>query len=561
MLSKVPEITVYFWIIKILCTTVGETFADYLNSNLGFGINNTIYFMGALLIVALVAQFAVRRYVAPIYWVAVVLISVFGTLITDKLTDDVGVALQVTTVVFAIVLIAVFALWYFVERTLSIHSILTVRREAFYWLAILFTFALGTAAGDLVAEQFNIGYLNSVILFGGIIALIAIAHFGLRANPVVAFWAAYVITRPLGASIGDYLSQDTVDGGLGLGTTVTSLIFLTAILVMVIYLVVTRSDEPGHVGAAPPGRPQDLEELKRFGWIAIAVTVAVTVGAMATASATGIAKSPSAETLAESDDAGGPSVDAPTPAPGAAASTVNVTLSEWSITTSVDTATAGAVTFNITNTGPANSHEFIILKTDLAPDALPLAKDKSLNESGAGITSPGEGGVLAPGKKQTITITMTPGKYVFVDNIVERGLVHWEKKAYATFTVQGGAAVGAATAPAAQSAPITTSVPTPTPPPPPPAVADPRLAIVGGKLGATASATMHTAPGTSCTIIYLHPAGKVSTAKGLGPKTAGTDGVVGWTWLISKGTGVGTGSVTVTCGAERASSPIVIAAT
>lgn len=562
MLNKVPEITVYFWIVKILCTTVGETFADYLNSNLGFGINNTIYFMGALLAAALVAQFATRRYIAPIYWVAVVLISVFGTLITDKLTDDVGIALQVTTAVFAVVLAAVFLVWYQVERTLSMHSIFTFRRESFYWLAILFTFALGTAAGDLVAEQFNLGYLNSVVLFAGIIAVIGIAHFGLNLDAVAAFWAAYVMTRPLGASIGDYLSQDTIDGGLGLGTTVTSLIFLTAILALVVYLMVTKSDEIGHGQGAGSWRIKRLDATGagRIGTASIAATIALTVGAMALASATGLAKTPSAATLAESEDAGGAAVadSAPTPRPGSPSTTVDVTLGEWSITTSVPTANAGAVTFNITNAGPANSHEFIILKTDIAPDALPLASDKSLKESGNGITSPGEGGVLAVGKKQRITITMTPGKYVFVDNIVERGLVHWEKKAYATFTVLGGpAASGAATAPAAVSAPIIASVPAP-PPPAPPAVADPRLTIVGGKIGSSASATMRISPGTACTIVYIHPAGKVSTAKGLGQKTAGANGVVEWTWLISSGTAVGTGSVAVTCGAERAAGPIVI---
>src|SRR5947208_386405 len=253
MLNKVPEITIYFWIIKVLCTTVGETFADYLNVDLGFG-TYTLYFVGALTVLALAVQLATRRYIAPVYWVAVVLISVFGTLITDKLTDDFGVALEITTAIFTVVLALVFFVWYSVERTLSIHTIYTFRREAFYWLAILFTFALGTAAGDLVAEKFNLGYLNSLILFAGIISVIAIAHFGLDVNAVVAFWAAYVITRPLGASIGDYLSQDTVDGGLGLGTDQTSFIFLLAILALVVYLVVTRVDETGHISenGSPP---------------------------------------------------------------------------------------------------------------------------------------------------------------------------------------------------------------------------------------------------------------------------------------------------------------------
>src|SRR3954454_6555433 len=149
MLNKVPELTLYFWIIKVLCTTVGETAADFLNDNLGLGLTKTTFVTGAVLVVALVFQFRVRRYVPGIYWLAVVLISVVGTLITDNLTDNFGVSLVTTTVVFSFVLAAVFAAWYAVEKTLSIHTIFTTRREAFYWLAVLFTFALGTAAGDL----------------------------------------------------------------------------------------------------------------------------------------------------------------------------------------------------------------------------------------------------------------------------------------------------------------------------------------------------------------------------------------------------------------------------
>ena len=150
MLNKVPEVTLYFWVIKILCTTVGETAADYLNENLGFGLTNTTYLVGALLIAALVFQFRARKYVPGIYWLAVVLISVVGTLITDNLVDNFGVALETTTIAFSIALAVTFAAWYRSEHTLSIHTIVTTRREAFYWLAILFTFALGTAAGDLV---------------------------------------------------------------------------------------------------------------------------------------------------------------------------------------------------------------------------------------------------------------------------------------------------------------------------------------------------------------------------------------------------------------------------
>ncbi len=240
--NKVPEITLYFWIIKILCTTVGETAADFLNTNLGLGLSGTSLVMGALLVVVLFFQFRAKRYVPAIYWLAVVLISVVGTLITDNLTDNFGVSLETTTVVFAVALALTFAWWYAKEKTLSIHSIFTRRREAFYWLAILFTFALGTAAGDLIAESLNVGYLLSAVIFAAAIALVALTHFRFRLNPVLAFWIAYILTRPLGASIGDYLSQAHADGGLELGTVVTSALFLFAILSTVIYLSVTKKD-------------------------------------------------------------------------------------------------------------------------------------------------------------------------------------------------------------------------------------------------------------------------------------------------------------------------------
>jgi len=242
-LNKVPEVTLYFWLIKVLCTTVGETAADYLDTNLNMGLTNTTYVMSVLLAAALVAQFTVRRYVPGVYWLVVVLISVVGTLVTDNLTDNLGVALTTTTAVFSVVLAATFAIWYAVERTLSIHSIRTPRREAFYWLTILFTFALGTASGDLVAEKMNLGYWPSALIFGGVIAAITLAHYKLRLNAVLAFWLAYILTRPLGASLGDYLSQAKADGGLGLGTVGTSALFLTAILALVVYLTVTRRDQ------------------------------------------------------------------------------------------------------------------------------------------------------------------------------------------------------------------------------------------------------------------------------------------------------------------------------
>jgi len=243
MLSKVPEVTVFFWIIKVLCTTVGETAADYLNTTLKLGLTGTTLVMGVLLAAVLVWQFRLRRYVPGVYWLAVVLVSVVGTLITDNLTDHFGVSLWTTTIVFAAALAAVFALWYRSEKTLSIHSILTTRREVFYWLAVLFTFALGTAAGDLVAERLDIGYWRSALLFAGLILLVTLAHRFLRLGGIPAFWAAYILTRPLGASIGDFMSQDKDAGGLALGTTGTSAIFMAAILAVVVYLSVTRCDQ------------------------------------------------------------------------------------------------------------------------------------------------------------------------------------------------------------------------------------------------------------------------------------------------------------------------------
>jgi uncharacterized membrane-anchored protein len=243
MLNKVPEVTLYFWVIKIMCTTVGETAADYLNTNLGFGLTKTTYVSGGLLIALLAVYLRLRRYVAPLYWLVVVVISVFGTLITDNLTDRYNVSLVTSTTIFSIALAIVFAVWYASERTLSIHTIFTTRREAFYWLAILFTFALGTAAGDLAAEKLALGYGVSALIFGGVIALITLAHYTFRLNAVLAFWLAYILTRPLGASIGDGLSQPKHAGGLGLGTTGTSYLFLACILALVAFLTVTRRDQ------------------------------------------------------------------------------------------------------------------------------------------------------------------------------------------------------------------------------------------------------------------------------------------------------------------------------
>jgi uncharacterized membrane-anchored protein len=242
LLVKVPQITFYFWIIKVLATTVGETFADFLNTKLGLGLNGTSVatFLGLALI--LFFQFKGKGYKPPVYWLAIVLISIAGTLVTDNLTDNVHVSLFTSSIIFSICLATVFVIWFMKEKTLAIHSIYTPTREAFYWLTILFTFALGTATGDLFAERFGLGYGVSLLIFAGVILVIAILWRARRLNSVFAFWAIYVLTRPLGASIGDLLSQKKVDGGIGLGTTTTSAIFLTVILALVIYLMKSKKD-------------------------------------------------------------------------------------------------------------------------------------------------------------------------------------------------------------------------------------------------------------------------------------------------------------------------------
>jgi uncharacterized membrane-anchored protein len=244
MLNKVPEVTIFFWVIKIMATTVGETAADFLNDHLGLGLTGTTLVMSVLLVGALIFQFRSRKYVPALYWTAVVLISVVGTLAADNLVDNFGVALTTTTALFSVALAATFGAWYRKERTLSIHTIFTARREAFYWAAILFTFALGTAAGDLVAEELSLGYWVSALIFGSLIAAVTVARFRFRLNAVLAFWIAYILTRPLGASIGDYLSQPPRHGGLGLGTIGTSVLFLSTILALVVYLTRTKRDAP-----------------------------------------------------------------------------------------------------------------------------------------------------------------------------------------------------------------------------------------------------------------------------------------------------------------------------
>jgi uncharacterized membrane-anchored protein len=235
MLNKVPEVTLIFWIIKIMSTTVGETGADYLAVHVGLGTTVTGLLMAGLLAAAFVIQLSMSRYVPWIYWLTVVLVSVVGTQITDFLSDKLEVSLYVSAAAFSGLLAAIFAIWYAVERTLSIHAIVTTRRELFYWAAILFTFALGTAAGDLATEALSLGFNVGVLVFAALIAAVAGAY-ALGVDPVLTFWIAYILTRPLGASLGDLLSQSREYGGLGLGTIYTSLAFLTVIIALVAWL-------------------------------------------------------------------------------------------------------------------------------------------------------------------------------------------------------------------------------------------------------------------------------------------------------------------------------------
>ena len=236
MLNKVPQVTLIFWIIKILATTVGETVADYLATTLNLGLTGTSLVMGAILIMVLIIQIRLSKYIPSIYWIAVVLLSVVGTLISDNLVDNLGVSLTTTSIIFAVALSVVFIAWYQSEHTLSVHDIATTKRELFYWATILFTFSLGTSAGDLISESSGLGYGYATLLFVGIISLVYVAYHFFKLNTILSFWIAYIFTRPLGASLGDLLSQAKADGGLGFGTTITSIVFLLTILILVIYI-------------------------------------------------------------------------------------------------------------------------------------------------------------------------------------------------------------------------------------------------------------------------------------------------------------------------------------
>jgi len=303
-LTKVPAITATFWVIKVLSTTIGETFADYLTVNVGLGPLVTDALMAAVLTTALVIQFRTRAYTPWIYWLCVVLVSIVGTQITDFFTDTLGVSLYLSTAVFAVVLAVVFVVWHRQEHTLAITSIDTPRREAFYWGAILTTFALGTAAGDLATEALSLGFRNGVLIFGGLILATWIAY-KIGFGQVLTFWIAYVLTRPLGASMGDLLTQDKQFGGLALGASATSILFFAVIIVLVAreQLLVNRHGVAVKGSGPAGGRRSD------YAWAGagIAVVAAVGLGLSATQST--------------SSDSGGSLtvVDPGAPAPGQSA--------------------------------------------------------------------------------------------------------------------------------------------------------------------------------------------------------------------------------------------------
>jgi len=252
-LTKVPEITIFFWVTKILTTAMGEATSDFMNSALGPAIAVPLMLIG--LVIALKLQFKKPSYNAWNYWLVVVMVAVFGTSAADALHVGFGIPYTISTSFYLVVLTVVFIAWYRSEKTLSIHSIYTRRREQYYWATVLATFALGTAAGDMTATSFHIGYLASGIMFASIIALPAVAHRWLGLNSILAFWFAYIITRPLGASFADWLDATRHLGGLNLGQGPVALGFAVVMVGFITYLAATRIDVKQDPTIAPHPQP------------------------------------------------------------------------------------------------------------------------------------------------------------------------------------------------------------------------------------------------------------------------------------------------------------------
>jgi uncharacterized membrane-anchored protein len=259
---RVPEITVYFWVIKALSTAMGESTSDYLVHRIHPVPAVLLGFTG--FVIAMLLQFSMRRYVAWTYWFAVVMVGVFGTMAADVVHVGLGVPYIVSAPFFALVLAAVFITWQRTEQTLDIHSVTTFRRELFYWAAVVATFALGTAAGDMTAYTFHLGYLGSLVLFACVILIPAIGYRWFRMNAVLAFWFAYVITRPVGASFADWVGKPRSLHGLGFGSGNMSLILTLVIVCLVVYLAITRADArepvPGRASGEHSSRREAAED-------------------------------------------------------------------------------------------------------------------------------------------------------------------------------------------------------------------------------------------------------------------------------------------------------------
>jgi uncharacterized membrane-anchored protein len=251
--TKVPDILAVFWILKLLTTAMGESASDFLlNTNPAVGLP-----LGVVgLVVALWIQFRSARYHPVAYWAAVAMVAVVGTMAADVLHVGLGVSLAATTAICAAALVVTFAAWYLTEGTLSIHSITSRRRETFYWLTVSSTFALGTAAGDLTADTLGLGYLGSIVLFAVIMAVPILGRYGFRLNGVVAFWFAYVVTRPLGASIADWLAKPAEAGGVGMGDGLVAMILILMFVVLVSVVTTRRRDVGGGTGSEPSATDQ-----------------------------------------------------------------------------------------------------------------------------------------------------------------------------------------------------------------------------------------------------------------------------------------------------------------
>ena len=247
-MRKVPEITLIFWMIKVLTTAMGEVTSDYLVYQINPVIAVALGGMG--LAGAMALQFLARRYVPSIYWLAVVMVAIFGTMAADVLHIELGVPYLMSTTFFALALAVIFVAWYACEKTLSIHSINTPRRELFYWATVMATFALGTAAGDMTASTMGLGYFTSGVMFGILFVIPALAYRLISLNPILAFWMAYILTRPFGASFADWAGKSNSLSGLGLGTGEVSVILGVLIIVLVGYLTVTHKDVESDLPAA-----------------------------------------------------------------------------------------------------------------------------------------------------------------------------------------------------------------------------------------------------------------------------------------------------------------------